>query len=458
MGTVTVISGTFSPESIIPLLITLVSAFLALFLRLKKKDSAASYVIVASALLQVLPLFSMGGDSALILAMIPLSITALYLNKWLFIIAGAIINVSLIVMQLTIPGDGIVAYIYSDVCLIIVSAALLLLTKEGGKLIRDAGEKEAQTKKLLEELQKTMSVIKTSTSGLNKEISMADENLEVVHGISNSITSATKEITSGVIGQNKSVTQINQMMKDADSKIAELTDFSNKLESVSAKASQVVTEGSQKIHTMDKQMDIINQAVTRSFETVQELNKNMDEINNFLSGITQIAEQTNMLSLNAAIEAARAGESGKGFAVVAEEVRKLAEQSASTASQIHQIVNQIKDKTKNVLDEANRGKIATQDGDKVVKTVNQNFEMIQVAFKDIDSNISDEISRIGHIAGLFSSINREVESISGISEEQAGSTQDLLATLEEQSANIESMYNLIQGIKSSSDNLQAVIK
>ena len=445
-------------SSIIPLTITIVSAFLALFLRHKKKDMAASYVIVVSALAQVLPLLPMMGSNAFIMAMLPITVTALYLNKRIFIFVGSIINAVVIILQLVTPGTSIMAYLFPDVFQLLITLVLFLLVKDGGKLIQNASENSEQANKFLEELQNTMNVVKTSTSGLNTDISKATENLEVINEISSSITIATKEITTGIVGQSSSVTQISQMIKEADNKISELTDFSNQLENVAANASHVVTEGSEKINTMDKQMEIINQAVTKSFETVQELNENMDEINNFLSGITQIAEQTNLLALNAAIEAARAGESGKGFAVVAEEVRKLAEQSADTVRQIYQIINQIKEKTKNVIDEVSRGQIATQDGEKVVKVVNQNFEMIQVSFKDIDRYISDEISRIGSVADLFSSINVEVESIASISEEQAASTEELLSTLEEQNSNIENMYGLFQGIKTSSDKLQGIVK
>ncbi|MCX7921883.1 MAG: methyl-accepting chemotaxis protein [Clostridia bacterium] len=325
-------------------------------------------------------------------------------------------------------------------------------------MIVSANEKEAHAKTLLSELEKTMDTIKANTSALNGDISKCSDNLGTVHEISSSVATAIQEITRGVVGQTESVTHISLMMKEADNKISDIANFSNQLEDVSAKASHVIVEGSEKINRMDKQMSIINQAVTKSYATVQELNSNMDEINNFLSGITQIAEQTNLLALNAAIEAARAGESGKGFAVVAEEVRKLAEQSANTVRQINQIIHQIKDKTKNVLDEVNNGHIATQEGETVAKQVNQNFEMIQLSFKDIDKYISDEISRIKNIAQLFSQINMETESIASISEEHSASTEELMATTEEHNASIENIYNLMHNIKNSSDNLQNLIK
>ncbi len=459
LGLVMLIAGIVTrtiASSSIPLSVTIGSAFLALFLRYKEKEMVASYVLVASAILQILPLLQ--GSNSFVLAMLPISITALYLNKWIFIFVGSIINATVIIFQIMMPGSDIAASVFPDVFQVLITLVLFFLVKEGGRLIQNANEKELQTKKLLDELEKTMNAIRTNTSVLNIDISKGNENLGVVREISSSITSATQEITTGIVSQNKSATQINQMTKEADKKISELTEFSKQLESVSANASNVVLDGSEKINTMDKQMDIINQAVTKSLETVQELNENMDEINNFLSGITQIAEQTNLLALNAAIEAARAGESGKGFAVVAEEVRKLAEQSAFTVKQIYQIIYKIKDKTKSVLDEVSRGQIATQDGEKVVNTVNQGFKMIQVSFKDIDRYIADEISRIENIADLFSHIDEEVESIASISGEQASATEELLATLEEHNTNIKNIYDLMQEIKESSDNLQVIIK
>jgi len=457
MGIITIITRTFDPTSIVPLLVTLISAFAALLLRRLKKDTAASYVLVTSAFLQVLPLMMMGDvSSSFISAMIPLSITALYLNKLLYIIYAGLTDICVIVLQLLSGSYEAGELLYPDICLLLITVALFLVTRDGEKLIKDAVAHTKQTEDLLSELQKTLNAIRTNTSELNTDISKVNESLGGIREISSSITTATQGITEGAVRQSKSVAQINRMMKEADSKIADLKDYSGHLGDISEKASQAVTEGSGNINMMDKQMDIISQAVAKSYETVQELNNNMDEINNFLAGITQIAEQTNMLSLNAAIEAARAGESGKGFAVVAEEVRKLAEQSADTVKQINQIISQIKQKTKDVLDEVSKGQTAVQDGGVIAKTVNQSFEVIEASFGEIDRNIEDEISRIGNIADLFSRISSEVESISSVSEGQASSAEELLATLENQNSGIEDMFSLIQKIKNASDQLQGV--
>ncbi|SHJ04392.1 methyl-accepting chemotaxis protein [Thermoclostridium caenicola] len=445
-------------ESIIPLAVTILSAFLALFLRLKKKETAASYVLVASALLQVLPmLLTMSGESVYVLAMLPISVTALYLNQWTFLIVGIILNVVTLIIHFVTQGAATADFLFADILQVLITFVLFMLVRTGKRLILEAGDREEHSRKLLDDLQKAIEVIKSSTAVLNSDISKGNENLNTVRAISDSITSATQEITEGIVDQNRSVSQINQMIKEAYNKVSELTEFSNQLKSVSTTASKLVSDGSDKIDVMDKQMEMINEAVAKSVETVQELNDNVDEINDFLSGITQIAEQTNMLALNAAIEAARAGESGKGFAVVADEVRKLAEQSALTVNQINLIIHQIKEKTRHVLDEVSRVQTAAQDGEKVVSTVNQTFDSIREAFRNIDSCIADEFSRIGNVADLFSQIDKEAESIAAISETHTAATEELLATLEEHNANIEDMNHLMQSIKASSENLQGVI-
>lgn len=440
----------------IGIIVITVLAFLVLFLRRKNHDAAASYVIVMAVMLFIIPIVS--GNYVFLFAILPMSITALYLNKWLFAAIGSIINLLLIVTQLVMADIFKEENLFSIVVLLIITSVLFFLTKEGEKLIKNAIDSETQARNLLDELQKNVKLIKTNTSSLNDDICRSNENLGVIREINTSITAATEDIAMDIVNLNKSVGEINQMVKEADRKVSELTQFSDHLANVSSDASHVVKEGSEKINIMDNKMIVIKQSVEKSLETVKALDENIDEINNFLSAITEIAEQTNLLALNAAIEAARAGESGKGFTVVADEVRKLADQSASTVKQIIQIIHQIKDRTKDAVIEAEKGQTATQDGEMTVNTVTQSFSMIEKTFKDIDSYIAEEIHRIEHIAHLFSQINKEIESITSVTNGQAASTEELLATLEEHNSSIENMYRLIQNIRESSDKLQLMIR
>ena len=444
-------------SNIVPILITLFSAVLALYLRSKKKENRATYVLVISALLQILPLLPVTGRDAFILVMLPVVVAGLYLNQRMFIVIGVMSHVFLIILFIVTLNSGAVEYILADIFPIFITIMIFMLVRSGERMIQEANQNGKQSQKLLDDLQKTMNVIKENTSVLNEDISKGNDNLSIVHEISSSIMSVTQEITEGISHLNKSVNQINQMIKEAYKKISELKIFSDQVKSVSTNASNIVSEGSEKIHMMENQMGRINQAVTKTVETVQQLNQNMNEVNNFLSSISQIAAQTNLLALNASIEAARAGESGKGFAVVADEVKKLAEQSALTVNQINQIIGQIEENTQNVLSEVISVQTAAQNGDKIVDTVNQSFEKIQKSFKDVDHYIADEFSRIEYVAGLFAHIDQEAESIVKISQSHAQSTEGLLVTMEEHNASIENMNHVMQNIKDSSERLQAVV-
>jgi methyl-accepting chemotaxis protein len=386
-------------------------------------------------------------------------LAALYLDTKIYL-TGGIISMSINLVKVFLAKDrSTTETLIGDFAIVIIVGILLFfITKWGRQMILAASEKEEQSANLLNTLENTMDTIKTNTKALNRDITMCSDNLGGVYEITASMSTSIQEITKGIVGQSESVNQISLMMQEADMKITEMSNFSGQLKDISSKASLVVSEGSEKIRKMDKQMGIINNTVNQSYSTVIELNNNMDEINKFLSGITQIANQTNMLALNASIEASRAGEAGKGFAVVAEEVKRLAEQSAKIVKQIDSIITQIKDKTQDVLNHAINGNNASKEGELVAKQVSHNFELVQNAFSDIDKNIVDEISRMKNVAELFSMINTETESIASIAEEHSAATQELMATMEEHTAGVESIYNSLQNIKNTSDNLKDIIK
>ena len=141
-------------DSIVPLAITFISVLVAFFLRYKKKDNAAAYVLVGSALLQALSLLLttkdlVANNAAGFLVMLPIGIAALYFNKWLYAVAAIIINLAMFIVQFITPIDDFTSYLFPDILQIIVTVILLFLAKEGGKLIDNAHKKEAQTKDIL---------------------------------------------------------------------------------------------------------------------------------------------------------------------------------------------------------------------------------------------------------------------------------------------------------------------
>jgi methyl-accepting chemotaxis protein len=271
------------------------------------------------------------------------------------------------------------------------------------------------------------------------------------------MTDSVQEVVVGVTNQADSIDHVYNMINTADEKALETQKTSIKLREISSKANQVVMSGSDRIRQMNEQMDIISSTVKESVTTVHELQDNMEEINNFLTGIIQISNQTNLLSLNASIEAARAGEAGKGFTVVANEVRKLADQSARTVNQIKQITDNINMKMQLVLDKVQSGDIAAKQGETIVNEVDTSFNEVKASFYDIDKYILTVQEMIENTTQVFNKIRNESEGMASIAEEHSAATQEMLSTMEEQNDNINNIFNLVKKIAESSENLRGTI-
>jgi methyl-accepting chemotaxis protein len=395
-------------------------------------------------------------QAAATLGMIAICFAAIYFYKWFPIIYGLITLATMCYIQFAVYAAEIQYFALDLIIMTFSAGTLFFLNKWGSELIQVANEKEKNASTLLSELENTMNIVDKNTVMLDKDIANSYNNLRVVHEISNSIAITIQEIIKGTISQTESVTRISESMSGSAKKISEVNAFFKQLTDVSKNTNNIVSEGYRKMNQMDEQMEIINEVSSKSFLTIQNLSKNMDEINSSLAGITQIAQQTNLLALNASIESARAGEAGKGFAVVAEEVRKLAEQSQNTVKEIDRIINQIKNQTQNVLNEAQKENTATKDGKVIVSQAGESFHQIQISFKNIDKYLLEGLDRLENAVTLFSDIRVEVEGIASVSEEHNAATEEVMATVEENNSNIDILFSSMHNIKGSSNELQSI--
>jgi methyl-accepting chemotaxis protein len=395
-------------------------------------------------------------QAAAALGMIAICFAAIYFYKWFPIIYGLITLAVMCYIQFAIHAAAIQYFALDLIIMTFSAGTLFFLDKWGSELIQVATEKEKRANTLLNELENTINIVNSNTVSLDRDIAACYSNLGVVHEISNAIATTIQEIIKGNISQADSVTGISEAVNRATKKIAEVNTFFKQLTDVSRNTNNIVFESYRKMNQMDEHMEIISQASTNFYLTVQELSKNMDEVNSALSGITQIAEQTNLLALNASIEAARAGEAGRGFAVVAEAVTKLAEQSQNTVKAINGILIQIKSKMRNVLDEVYKGTEVTKEGKITASQAYESFQQIQVSFKNIDQYLVEGLEKLENSRSQFSSISMEAASIASISEEHSAATEELMATIEENNSNIEIIYNSVQNIKGSSNELQDI--
>lgn len=241
-----------------------------------------------------------------------------------------------------------------------------------------------------------------------------------------SVARTIKEISKAVEESAIAVSNVSNYVSDSSQIVDETYSISKEVEKEFQSTYEILSVGSQEADEMMKHMDIMRKAIHSAVSAVTELQTKMDVIGQFLESITNIASQTNMLSLNAAIEAARAGESGKGFTVVAEEIRKLAEQSSRAAKDIHNITIEAQDTTRNALEEVQKGNASVEEGSAKVTDVMQIFGSVKNSIESVNGKLYLEYEMMDKIADRFNHMREQLENLAAASEENSASTQQVL--------------------------------
>lgn len=297
---------------------------------------------------------------------------------------------------------------------------------------------------------------------------IADEVAEMAMGLSRNVHESSlstdqiagtiQNVALGMDEQSQSIRNTSETVGQMSDLINQVADNSFAVSELSQTTSGIAVQGGKAIEDSIAQMNTISDTVNNSAQTVQLLGERSVEIGQIVETITTIAEQTNLLALNAAIEAARAGEQGRGFAVVAEEVRKLAEQSATAAHQISELIQHIQRETKMAVDSMNRGTSEVGNGIKVVANAGQ-------AFTNIVSSIQELAEQIGQVseASQQTVISGEqvvglMEQIEGIAINTAASTEEVAAAIQELAANFSEHQSLSERLSSMSNDLKTMVQ
>ena len=335
---------------------------------------------------------------------------------------------------------------------------IYLSNKWGSRIIRKATENEEEVNKLVTRLRTTFNQVEESSDVLIKNVTMVDANMNSIVRSSKEASSAMNEIAKGTEHQARSVNDINANMSEAMNEVNSTKEISERITMNSDLISQKVARGSEKIRGMMVQMKTINQAVGTALATVNELQSSIVNINDSLEGITQISQQTNMLSLNASIESARAGEHGRGFAVVADEVRQLAEQSAKTAKNIQNMTGTISINSATAVDKVSQGDQAVIDGNILLNEVSEYFTDVENAITETFGLLEKENKMINTILAKFTQIQDSIGDIAGISQQQAASNEEVLATIESENSDIILIKDAIVEIKQMSEVLNGMLQ
>lgn len=319
------------------------------------------------------------------------------------------------------------------------------------------GEMSTKFNLMLENLQGLISGVLHKGDEVNHSSTLLREQFDDMSMVSKEITATIQEAAALSENQMGSYQKSLLYMEEIGKGILSISDNSDIASNGASAASQSALDGSEKVHNLNEQMDFIQQSVHESATMIKNLEVRSNEIGQISEMITHIANQTNLLSLNASIEAARAGEHGKGFKVVADEVKKLAEQSEESARQIFDIIHEIQQDTEKTNLAMDIGIENVRIGMEYTHEVKDTFENIVDSTKTVANQIEENFSSIESLANHIKAIEEMINSNVSISHEVAQNYNTVASSSEEQLSSILEVQQSVKHLSTSAGELQKIL-
>lgn len=284
-------------------------------------------------------------------------------------------------------------------------------------------------------------------SGALKEAStlLAETTRHMTEG-TQQVSTSMGQTSKGAETQATRVEEMVRMLGEQTKAIYDVVQSAQNAARASSDASDVAQKGSRAIHESLERMDSLLRSVHETSLSMQNLSKKSHEIAQIVMIITNIAQQTNLLSLNAAIEAARAGEHGRGFAVVADEVRKLAEGSRRAANQIQELLHSIES---DITETSEKMGMTSDDVTESARTISDSLRSLE----DIAATVEETAAMVEEISAsteqqkaLTESLAKNLDEVASIANETSASAEEVSASSEELAAGMEELSASAQDI------------
>lgn len=273
-----------------------------------------------------------------------------------------------------------------------------------------------------------------------------------------SITYSIQEVAASSHKQLESVNETIHTMNTLATIQETLTLSSEELETSANMVDGVSENGNKVVQHAIKQMSHIHESVLEVAGVIDNLGSQSQEISQITKVITSIADQTNLLALNAAIEAARAGEHGKGFAVVADEVRKLAVQSKSSSTEIIDLILKIQTGTNQAVKSMEKSTLEVENGSIAVNEAGRSFIQITDSITDIRQTIQSIHQYVQKMTESSKYVTANIEVLTEIAKVNSTSSRAVAASAEEQLATMEEIASSVQTVNDMAINLKEVLR
>ncbi|AIF42137.1 methyl-accepting chemotaxis protein [Virgibacillus sp. SK37] len=325
------------------------------------------------------------------------------------------------------------------------------LKDETGKLAYTMNQLHESLKGIVNKISNSSEMIASHSEELTQSAN------EVQTG-SEQVAMTMQDLASGSEVEANSTSSLAEVMDTYVARVQHMTEIGEKVQGTSHEVLDLTDNGKHLMENSSQQMMKINGIVQDAVRKMDILDKETQEISKLVVVIQEVADQTNLLALNAAIEAARAGEHGKGFAVVADEVRKLAEQVATSIKDVTGFVTTIQEESKNVSHSLVSGYEEVKLGTEQIKTTGETFNLISSSVTSVVEDYKQIVDNLTEIASSSQEMNASIEEIASVSEESAAGIEETSAATQQMSSSMEEVAGSSEQLAKLAEELNEIVR
>jgi methyl-accepting chemotaxis protein len=327
-------------------------------------------------------------------------------------------------------------------------ARALEIMSTGDFTVRVQADYKGQHRKIADSINR----LGESVSKLLREVIDATQ---ATSSAASQISSSSEELASGSQELSSQVHEIASAVEQMTSTIIQTTKSTTRTAENSKNAVTIAQRGGEVIIQTVNGITKIAEVVNKASDIIQELGRNSQQIGDIVQVIDEIADQTNLLALNAAIEAARAGEQGRGFAVVADEVRKLAERTTKATKEIAQMIRKIQNDTKNAVESVTEGAQVVEEGKKLASKAGESLKEIISSANEVVDLANQVASASEEQSATAEQISKNIESISQVTNESASGVQQIARAADDLNRLTETLSHLVSMFKVEDDRTKS---
>ncbi|MFC5279098.1 methyl-accepting chemotaxis protein [Halorubrum rubrum] len=309
---------------------------------------------------------------------------------------------------------------------------------------------------MLDRVEALVVAIQDAAETVDEESAEVTASAEEVESTSADVAESVEEISVGTERQEQHLATAAAELNDLSTTVEEIASSTDDLARRSATTATAGEEGRDRASEAIDHMDRIESEMGRTVEEMTTLRDEVERIGEVVGLIDDIAEQTNILALNASIEAARAGEAGSGFAVVAREVKELAEETAEATTEVEALIEGVEESTHSVADDMFAMEADVQQGRDVVDETVDTLETIAENVSDVNAGIQSINDATDDQADSTQEAVSMIDEVSEVSVETASEAQNVSAAAEEQTAALAQISTNAKSLSARADELRTL--